>query len=203
MSALAQVPTCGNCNIPDETPGPRPTPRGRPLTIDELENLHTGAPYAEEARREHQKSPNESSVSMMLATKSSVRLTTDTTPDAENDTITVNYGGVPYTNVAHHSEFFNYTFNKYLTGIAVQRSSNLSSFSAPLKVTIPSPYLRTFDPTLAANTAADGIAPGRVYLAGIAAMDNPPDPTSVRVWQSSDGGGSWSNGGSEVGTSRM
>jgi hypothetical protein len=69
-------------------------------------------------------------------------------------------------------------------------------------LTLPPGYTDTSDPVMAHNAATSGVNPLATYMVGQtrnrSSDSSVINPTSVRVWQSGDGGFSWSDFGSEV-----
>jgi hypothetical protein len=69
-------------------------------------------------------------------------------------------------------------------------------------LTLPSGYTDSSDPVLAHNASTSGVNPSATYLVGLSRNrtgdSSVINPTSVRVWQSGDGGYSWSDSGSAV-----
>lgn len=68
-------------------------------------------------------------------------------------------------------------------------------------VPLPAGYTDSADPVLAHNGTAGGVGPLITYMTGLTlnrAGNDPANPTSIRVWQSVNGGSSWTGSGSEV-----
>lgn len=69
-------------------------------------------------------------------------------------------------------------------------------------IPIPTENTDSSDPVLALGASADGVNPFPTYLAGITRNrdrdSTPVNPSSIRIWQSGDGGFSWNGTGSVV-----
>lgn len=70
---------------------------------------------------------------------------------------------------------------------------------------MPTGYTNSVDPVIGANTTSAGVAPGRLYLAGLAMNRGgstqsfqATNPSSIRVWVSDNQGSYFSSNGSEV-----
>lgn len=115
-----------------------------------------------------------------------VNVSNDTNQDMEPSVVSLTLGSTDYTTTA---------YIKYVNGIAKNHFATTTDFVNFTRgqLSIPAGYTWSADPMLDANIFTSGIAPGRVYCAGIVYNQYPiSPPNAIAVWRSNNGGITWS-----------
>jgi hypothetical protein len=115
-----------------------------------------------------------------------VNASNDVNQDVQPSVVSLTLGSTDYTTTA---------YIKFVSGLPKNHFATTTDFLNFTRgqLTIPLGYTTSADPMLDANIFTSGIAPGRIYCAGIVFNQYPTSPpNAIAVWRSSNGGVNWS-----------